>query len=146
MTFTQLTPRGINVWGGQRRPDVTCAVHRNGLGNPSFCITFSATAIQRLGWNPDADRIVILEGTGRDIGFIKAAPGFGHGSLKLSSAGGQKSNRSGSMILKISTTNFRANRIPAEPQGAIEVMSQIFGSEALIMLPEWVKPFGKDAP
>lgn len=115
----------------------------------SLSLRFGAQVLARLGWQVNRDRLLLLEGTGREVGLLKivVAPAEtprGHG---LSAYG---SSTDGTGTVKLNFSVLRWHDGPGCRQFQTECEFQAFGGEMLLMLPEWVarrttpKPTGRD--
>jgi hypothetical protein len=108
----------------------------NKTGRFALSIRIGGNVLARLGWAPRRDRVLLMEGTGREAGLVKVilASANQRPSYALSSNGDDEKTGN----IKVSASAFRHHEVPqaAHPQVAVEF--QAFGGEMLLMFPQWV--------
>ena len=123
--------RGVKISSDQ----VTVALYARDGAPYEFALTIGADALKRLHWEAGT-QVLLLEGHGTDAGCMKVIPApAGTRGYTLS-----KSGNTSSLTTKMAVHKLKHHSYESMARTAIPVTFQAFGSEMLIMLPEWLTP------
>lgn len=107
------------------------------VGRFSLVFRFGHRVLERLGWEIGKQRLMLLEGNGREAGLVKimTATQTAKFSWALCAHGASKQ---GTGSFRVSPNVLRWHDAPTKTYPACEVEFQAFGGELLLMLPEWM--------